>query len=177
MVVALTHAIYTKLTPPLRARRKNESHAIAKTHTTNQQITLCTAHSAHPLTSSNLDKNQTLSVVKHQKKQSDSHATNSKSHCARLIQHTHWHHQVLAKPCPHCVEHTENSFQLSHQRQQITVCTAHSAHQPLTSPSLNQTMRTLWRTPRKFMPTITPTTANHTVHGSFSTPATDITKS
>ena len=35
LVVALTHAIYPKLTPLLRARRKTESHAIAKTHTTN----------------------------------------------------------------------------------------------------------------------------------------------
>ena len=65
--------------------------------------------------------------------------------------------------------------QNSHHQQQITLCTAHSAH-PLTSPSLNQTMRTLCRTPRKFIPTLTPTTANHTVHGSFNTPATDITK-
>ena len=47
LVVALTHAIYPKLTPLLRARRKTESHAIAKTHT-----------------------------------------TNSKSHCAQLIQHS-----------------------------------------------------------------------------------------
>ena len=31
LVVALTHAIYPKLTPLLRARRKTESHAIAKT--------------------------------------------------------------------------------------------------------------------------------------------------
>ena len=130
------HAIYRKLTPLLRARRKTESHTIAKTHT-----------------------------------------TNSKSQWARLIQHMHWHHQVLTKPCAHCEEHQENSFQPSHQRQQITLCTAHSAHQPLTSPSLNKTMRTLCRTPRKFIPTLTPTTANHTVHGSFNTPATDITKS
>ena len=126
LVVALTHAIYPKLTPLLRARKKTESHAIAKTHT-----------------------------------------TNSKSHCARLIQHIHWHHQVLTKPCAHCVKHKENSFQLSHQRQQITLCTAHSAHQPLTSPSRNQTMRTLCRTPRKFIPTLTSHCARliqHTSH-------------
>ena len=55
LVVALTHATYPKLTPLLRACRKPESHAIAKTHT-QQQITLCTAHSAHPLTSPNLNK-------------------------------------------------------------------------------------------------------------------------
>ena len=56
LVVALTHAIYPKLTPLLRSRRKTESHAIAKTHT-----------------------------------------TNSKSHCARLIQHILLHHQILRK--------------------------------------------------------------------------------
>ena len=127
-VVALSHAIYLKLTPLLRTRRKTESHAIAKTPT-----------------------------------------TNSKSQWARLIQHIHWHHQILTKPCAHCEEHKENSFQPSHQRQQITLCTAHSAHQPLTSPTLNQTMRTLCRTPRKFIPTLTPTTANHTVHRSLIT--------
>lgn len=59
--------------------------------------------------------------------------------------------------------------QNSHHQQQITMGTAHSAHQPLTSPSLNQTMRTLCRTPRKFIPTLTPTTANHTVHRSLIT--------
>ena len=134
LVVALTHATYPKLAPLLRARRKTESHAIAKTHT-----------------------------------------TNSKSHCARLIQHIHWHHQTLTKPCAHGVKHKDSSFQLSHQRQQITLCTAHLTHQPLTSPNLNQTMRTLCRTPRKFIPILAPTTANHTVHSSFSTPATDIT--
>ena len=126
LVVALTHAIYPKLTPLLRARRKTESHAIAKTHT-----------------------------------------TNSKSQCARLIQHIHWQHQTVTKPCAHCVKHKENSFQLSHQRQQITLCTAHSAHQPLTSPSRNQTMRTLCRTPRKFIPTLTSHCARliqHTSH-------------
>ena len=116
LVVALTHAIYPKLAPLLRARRKTESHAIAKTHT-----------------------------------------TNSKSHCARLIQHIHWHHQTLTKPCAHGVKHKESSFQLSHQRKQITLCTAHSAHQPLTSPSLNRTMRTLCRTPQKVIPILTPT--------------------
>ena len=82
----------------------------------------------------------------------------------------------LNKTRPALCKTKGNSIQLSHRQQQITMGTARSTH-PLTSPSLNQTMRTLCRTPRKFIPTLTPTTANHTVHGSFNTPATDITKS
>ena len=104
LVVGLTHAIYPKLTPLLRARRKTECHAIAKTHT-----------------------------------------ANSESH----IQQIHWHHQIFTKPCARCVRHKESSVQLSHHRQQITRCTAHAPHQPLTSPSLNQTMRTVRRTQEK----------------------------
>ena len=86
-MVALTHAIYPKLTPLLRARRETESHAIATTH-----------------------------------------ATNNKSHCARLIQHIHWHHQILTKPNAQCCKtHTENPIRLSCHQQQITLCTAHSS--------------------------------------------------
>ena len=129
--MALTHAIYPKLTPLLRARRKTESQAIAKTHTTNSK-SHCARLIHHIQWHHQTLTKPNAQCCKTQKKRSDSHATNSKSHCARLIQHTHWHHQVLAKPCPHCVEHTENSFQFSHQRQQITLCTAHSTHQPLT---------------------------------------------
>ena len=40
----------------------------------------------------------------------------------------------------------------------------HSAHQPLTSPNLNKTMRTLCKT-KKLNPPLMPPTANHTVHG------------
>ena len=84
-----------------------------------QQITLCTAHSAHPLTSPNLNKTK-LSVL----------------------------------------QNTKKTIRLSCHQQQITLCTAHSAH-PRTSPSLSKTMPTLCRTCRKFIPTLTPTTANH----------------
>ena len=75
----------------------------------------------------------------------------------------------LNKNQPHSVvKHKENPIRLSCNQQQITLCTAHSAH-PLTSPSLSQTMRTLCRTQRQFIPTLTPLTANHTVHNSFIT--------
>ena len=65
--------------------------------------------------------------------------------------------------------------QNSRHQQQITMGTAHSAH-PLTSPNLNKTMRTLCKTKEKHNPSLTPPTANHNGHGSFST-STDITKS
>ena len=74
----------------------------------------------------------------------------------------------LNKTRPALCKTKGNSIQRSHRQQQITMGTAHSTH-PLTSPSLNQTMRTLWRTPRKLIPTLTPTTANHTVHRSLIT--------
>ena len=167
-VVALSHAIYLKLTPLLRARRKNRISRHRQNSHHQQQITMGTAHSAYPLTSPNLNKTRPA-LCKTKGNSIQFHTANSKSQWARLIQHIHWHHQVLTKPCAHCVEHQENSFQPSHQRQQITLCTAHSTHQPLTSPNLNQTMRTLWRTPRKLIPTLTPTTANHTVHRSLIT--------
>ena len=121
-VVALSHAIYLKLTPLLRARRKTESHVIAKTHTTNSKSQWARLiqhiHWHHQI----LTK-PGPHCVKQKETQSNSHTANSKSQWARLIQHIHWHHQVLTKPCAHCVEHQENS----HQWQQITLCTGHSS--------------------------------------------------
>ena len=133
LVVALSHAIYLKLTPLLRARRKTESHAIAKTH-----------------------------------------ATNSKSQWARLIQHIHWHHQILTKPGPHCVKQkkTQSKSHTTNSKSQWARLIQHINwhHQILTKSNAQ-----CCKTQRKPNPTLMPPTANHTVHGSFST-STNITK-
>ena len=111
------------LNKTMRALWKTTRKSIRKEHSENQ-ITMGTAHLSHPMTSPNLNK--TMRALWKTTRKSIRNIMKAKSPWARLIQHIQWHHQILTRPCGHCVKQ-KSSIHLSCHQQQITLCTAHSA--------------------------------------------------
>ena len=106
-----------------------------------QQITMGTAHSAHPLTSPNLNKTRpALCKTKGNSIQLSYHQqqiTMGTAHSAHPLTSPN-----LNKTMRTLCKTKENTIQVSHHQQQITMGTAHSAH-PLTSPNLSKIKRTV----------------------------------
>ena len=105
-----------------------------------QQITMGTAYSAYLLISPNLNKTRLCktkgnSIQLSYRQQQITMGTAYSTH-PLLSPSLNQTIRTLSK-------YQENSFQPSYQQQQITLCTVHSIHQPLTSPSLNLTIRIL----------------------------------